>query len=60
MAVEVCGTCADWRRTDPHPAAGECWSADRLDGDRTNGPAGYHFAYRTCEAWRAKTPEQPA
>lgn len=46
-----CGTCGAWRKPTPPETAGECWSADRLDGDTSKGPAGYHFATRTCEAW---------
>lgn len=42
--IKRCGTCAAWR-------AGECWSADRLDGEMTKGPADYTTSKMGCEAW---------
>lgn len=44
--AKTCGNCADW-------SEGDCWSADRLDGDLSNGPDDFTDEGNTCEAWRA-------
>jgi len=47
-----CGNCAAWKQTIEN--VGECWSADRLDGDLTKGPVSRTFSYDFCEAWYEK------
>lgn len=48
-AHECCGKCGSWRRKIDN--VGECWSADRLDGDLDRGPAGRTREWEFCEAY---------
>jgi hypothetical protein len=49
-----CGTCISWK-PPIEGVYGECWSMDRLDGDRSKGPAGDTAAREFCEAYMAAT-----
>lgn len=62
-AAANCGTCQDWGPNE-RPSAdaqhhdakvGACWSADRLDGDLSKGPASQTFNFERCEAHRPHT-----
>lgn len=44
-----CGNCAAWRYRREN--FGGCYSADRLDGDLSRGPADITHEYEFCEAW---------
>lgn len=68
VSGQNCETCQDWRRACARPAAGtlppatnlgECWSADRLDGDLTKGPAAQTYNFERCEAHRPHEPLSP-
>lgn len=47
--MKVCGNCADWTKISDD--RGACWSADRLDGDLSQGAADTTSGGETCEAW---------
>lgn len=49
-----CGNCFSYRASLFPDMHGECWSGDRMDGDMSNGPAGYHLSHRVCEAWMGR------